>query len=312
MQKTVCETANPAFSWIDVVGPSPAELRELAARYGLHAMAVQDCLDPEHLPKYERIGDANFLILRVFDSAAPETASSVQELTRKIAIFSRPELTLTIHRVDLPVVAEVRERFAAAGPETERTPLALLAALVNRALDSYEKPLQHAEDTLDTMEERLFRDGGGGRTEVPSLQRIHVLKRRVNLIKRMLWQTQSVIHRFAPAEGRSLPVYQDLRENAESYFFWADELHEEVHNLLEIYVAMASHRTNEVMRVLTVFSAFFLPLTFLVGVYGMNFRHMPELETRWGYPAALALMLGISLGIFIWFRRRGWLKRPRS
>ena len=78
-----------------------------------------------------------------------------------------------------------------------------------------------------------------------------------------------------------------------------------------MHVTMASQRTNEVMRVLTVFSAFFLPLTFLVGVYGMNFRFMPELEQRWGYPAVLGLMGVISLVIFVWFRRRGWLGRRR-
>ena len=75
---------------------------------------------------------------------------------------------------------------------------------------------------------------------------------------------------------------------------------------------MASHRTNEVMRVLTVFSAFFLPLTFIVGVYGMNFVHMPELGRRWGYPAVLGLMALVCLVIFIWFRRRGWLRRGGS
>jgi magnesium transporter len=100
---------------------------------------------------------------------------------------------------------------------------------------------------------------------------------------------------------------QDLRENAESSHFYADELLDDVNNLLHMQLALAGHRTNEVVKVLTVFSAFFLPLTFLVGVYGMNFRYMPELEARWGYPAAWALMLVISLGIYVWFRRRRWL-----
>ena len=82
---------------------------------------------------------------------------------------------------------------------------------------------------------------------------------------------------------------------------------QEAQALINMNLAVASHRTNEVMRVLTVFSAFFLPLTFLVGVYGMNFRYMPELERRWGYPTALVVMALISVVIFFWFRRRGWL-----
>ena len=98
----------------------------------------------------------------------------------------------------------------------------------------------------------------------------------------------------------------------ESYHFYADELMEEVNNLLSIHLAMASHRTNEVMRVLTVFSAFFLPLTFIVGIYGMNFDRMPELRSPWGYPIVMLLMVGISWAIFAWFRRRGWLGRSQA
>jgi magnesium transporter len=90
--------------------------------------------------------------------------------------------------------------------------------------------------------------------------------------------------------------------------FYADELLEDVNNLLSIQLALASHRTNEVVRVLTVFSVFFLPLTFIVGVYGMNFQYMPELHKRWGYPAVLVGMGLLTLVIYLWFRKRGWLR----
>ncbi|NOT06913.1 MAG: Loki-CTERM sorting domain-containing protein [Gemmatimonadales bacterium] len=305
MLHTVYRSENPAFAWLDVVAPTEAELRELAAKYELYPTAVHDCLDPEHLPKYERIGDTTFLILRVHDPKATDMASTVQELTRKIAIFKRHDLMLTIHRAELPQLQELRQRFATNGRGEECNGLVLVAALVNGALDSYEKPLQHAEDSLDALEEGLF----SPTKKTPSLRRIHVLKRRVSLIKRMLWQTQSVIQRLVPSGDRSLPILQDLRENAESYHFWADQLHEEVTNLLGIHVALAEHKTNEVMRVLTIFSAFFLPLTFIVGVYGMNFDVMPELRSRWGYPVVLLLMAAVCAVIFLWFRRRGWLGR---
>lgn len=303
MQQTVCQTGDPAFTWTDVSAPAVEELQAIAQKYGIPASIVQDCLDPEHLPKHEKFGETTFLILRVYDVAAKEWAGTVQELTRKIAIFFRSDMALTIHRVDLPLIATLRERFGAAGAGCG--PLVLLAALGNGVLDTYEKPLQQAEDALDHYEEGLF----SPRLQTPSLQKIHLLKRRVSLIKRMLWQTHSVIQRLTPTGERSQSVYQDLKENAESYHFWADQLHEEVQNLLSMHVSLASHRTSEVMRVLTVFSAFFLPLTFLVGVYGMNFEFMPELRTRWGYPAVLGLMALVSAVIYIWFRRRGWLGR---
>jgi magnesium transporter len=116
------------------------------------------------------------------------------------------------------------------------------------------------------------------------------------------------VQKLVPASEPTAPLYQDLRENAESMHFYADELVEDVNNLLSIQLALASHRTNEVVRVLTVFSVFFLPLTFIVGVYGMNFHYMPELRERWGYPAVLVGMGLVTLVIYLWFRRRGWLK----
>lgn len=307
MQSVAYRSQNPDFTWIDVYDPSRAELQVLARQYGLHETSVEDCLDPEHLPKYERIGETTFLIFRVYDPNASERASSVQELTRKIALFLRHDFALTVHRVDLPLTRSLRDRFAGLGAESTCSPLELLAALVRGALASYEKPLNAAEEAVDQFEEGLFRPDA----PTPSLAKVHFLKRRVSLMKRMLLQTVSVVQRFTPTGERAQPVYQDLRENAESYHFWADELLEEVNNLLGMQVAMASHRTNEVMRVLTVFSAFFLPLTFIVGVYGMNFDWMPELRVRWGYPAALLLMAAVSLVIFFWFRRRGWLRRTR-
>ena len=92
------------------------------------------------------------------------------------------------------------------------------------------------------------------------------------------------------------------------YRFYADELLDDVNTVLNVQLALAAHRTGEVMRILTVFSVFFLPLTFLVGVYGMNFDFMPELHARWGYPVVLAAMGVITLAIYLWFRRRGWLR----
>ena len=303
MQQTVCRTGDPPFTWRDVTAPTSEELEAIAVEYGMPASIVQDCLDPEHLPKFERFDETTFLILRVYDPAAPEGASTVQELTRKIAIFFRSDVALTIHRVDLPVIAALRERFGAPGAGCG--PLALLAALGNGVLDTYEKPLQQAEDSADHCEEALFSPA----LETPSLQKIHLLKRRVSLIKRMLWQSHAVILRLTPTGKRSQSIYQDLKENAESYHFWADQLVEDIQNLLTIHVALASHRTNEVVRVLTIFSAFFLPLTFIVGVYGMNFDFMPELRSRLGYPAVLVFMGLVCTAIYVWFRRRGWLKR---
>ncbi len=292
------EVRTATCQWVDVVGPTREALLELARAHDLHPTVVEDCLDPDHLPKFERIGDATFVILRIHDDAAPEDAATIQELTRKIAIFFRPGLLLTVHRVDLHEVAALR----AASDQSAATLQTLLAALAHETLRSYEKPLEGAEQMLDGFEARLFEEG-----TPPSLRQAHDLKRRVSLTRRILWQTSQVLHRLMPSAERSDPHHQDLLEEIEALLFWADQLLEQAALLQQVQLAMASHRTNEVMRVLTVFSAFFLPLTFIVGVYGMNFTRMPELTMRYGYLGVWILMLTVAFGIGIWFRRKGWL-----
>jgi magnesium transporter len=299
-------TGKSGFVWIDVVNPSREELDQIALTYSLHATAVLDCLDPEHLPKYERFGTTSFVILRAFDEAAPVEGETVQELTRKVAVFYSDKFFISIHRKDQAFLAQLREQHVLRARTREIRLSYVLTDLMNAVASTYEKPLDESETTISEFEAALF----DRRHASPSLQRIHVLKRRVSLIKRMLWLTIGVVHKMAPPFERNAPLFQDVEENAQSFHFYADELLEEVNNLLSIHLAMASHRTNEVMRVLTVFSAFFLPLTFIVGIYGMNFSFMPELSKHWGYPGVMVLMLAISLLIFIWFRRRGWLRRP--
>lgn len=303
MRTVVFEEGATGLRWIDVVAPSRLELLELAEEFSLHATSVADCLDPEHLPKHERIGDVTFIILRTYDELSPPESADLQAMTRKVAVFFRPDLVLTIHRRDQPILADCRARFAAPGADRGLT--ALLADLTLTVLASYDKPMEEMELALDKFEEEVFAPGPAA----PPFRRIHYLKRRVVLIKRILWQSIGVIQKMVVPAERAQPYFQDLRETAEGYHFWADQLLDEAHNLLSVHLAMATHRSNEVMRVLTVFAAFFLPLTFIVGVYGMNFARMPELTWPWGYPLLLVLMAGVSLGIYLWFRRRGWIGR---
>lgn len=294
--------ANDSFRWVDVTEPERSELHALAVEFNLPETVVEDCLDPEHLPKVERIGDATFVILRVRDRSASDDASTIQELTRKISIFSRNGLFLTVHRVDLEEIASLRDSIAA-GPADGTAHGAVLCGIVLRTLDSFEKPLERSEAMLDRFEEGLFDDD----VEPPSLKDAYHLKRRVSLSRRIIHQTSNVLQKMVPPGERAEPLFQDMRESADAYLFWVDQMIEEVNLLLQVHLAMSSKRTNEVMRILTVFSAFFLPLTFIVGVYGMNFRVMPELTQPWGYPAVWLVMLGVVMGIWIWFRRRGWL-----
>lgn len=310
--RTVLQRAEPALAWLDVVQPTPSELEEIARTHGLHASAVQDCLDPEHLPKFEQFDTHSFVIIRAFDQESKGSCATVQELTRKIAIFAGPSFLITIHRTEQPWLATLEARLQAepgarVGKEGLQT--YLLTQVLNGAVDTYLMPMEAIEARIDAFEELVFggRDADA-RAFAEDLREIHMLKRQVTLIKRLLWRTLDVVQRLTPSSGRSASLFRDVQENVESSHFYADELLDDVNTVLNVQLALAAHRTGEVMRILTVFSVFFLPLTFLVGVYGMNFDFMPELRSRLGYPMVLAAMGGIVLSIYLWFRRRGWLR----
>jgi magnesium transporter len=313
--RTVVEKAEPRFVWLDLVDPTTDELAELVKDYGLHPLAVSDCLDPEHLPKHELFETNTFAILRAVDESAARTADTVQAFTRKIALFYGPSFLITIHRKDQAWLTALQQRCLVGLPNkhasrSEGIQAHLLAQLFNAALDTYQRPLEMIEARLDEFDTKVFegRDapGPGFRAE---LREIHLVRRQVTLCKRLLWRTVDVTQRMVPSAGRAATLFRDVQENAESYHFYADELLDDANTLLSVQLALASHRTSEVMRVLTVFSVFFLPLTFIVGVYGMNFDFMPELREHWGYPAVLGFMIVVTLFIYRWFRGRGWLRR---
>jgi magnesium transporter len=305
MKRTVLEQATPPLCWIDISAPTAAELAELGATYRLPAHTIHDALDPRHLPKYERFGDLTFVIVRVGLADVRLHGETLETLTGKLAIFFRDDIVLTMHRRELPLIGDAETALEERVTKGETlTPLQLALELIDRAVDSFARPLEESEAALEACETRVF----AGKELTALVERLYHLRRRASLFKRLLWHTADVLQKLVPAADAALPLHQDVRENVDSVRFLADELVDDVGNLLGIQLALAAHRTNEVIRVLTLFSAFFLPLTFIVGVYGMNFRFMPELASRWGYPAVWAVMLFVSGAIFLWIRRRGWLR----
>ncbi|MFL5493701.1 MAG: CorA family divalent cation transporter [Gemmatimonadales bacterium] len=313
--RTVLRRGDPTFVWEDVVDPSEHELSQLAQRYDLQPTSLNDCLDPEHLPKFEQFEHYAFAIIRVFDERSSRSCTTVQELTRKIAIFYGPTFLLTVHRREQAWLTALMDKVGhesathVAKQGRDGLQASLLTQLLNAALDSYQHPLELVEARVDAFEETVFASGETARPSFRGdLREIHVLKRQVTLIKRLLWRTVDVVQRMTPLSGQSVSLFRDVQENLESFHFYVDEMLDDANTLLTIQLSLASHRTGEVMRVLTVFSVFFLPLTFIVGVYGMNFVFMPELHTRWGYPVVLVAMGLVTLTIYLWFRRNGWLR----
>jgi magnesium transporter len=297
------------FRWIDISNPSLKDLQKIANQYGLHKTAVRDCLQPEHLPKYENQGKIRFVMLRCYDSGHAADASDITELTRKVALFICDELLITIHRKDFLMMKALREKWEPRLKDYPGNPRAhLVIDIIHDCLESFDAPLDECFEKVEKLEEFAF----GIAKQKLDLSHVYNLKRQSSAYKRLLWLTNDVIKRFSSdaevrADEQSKPYILDIKEDLENTIFYVDDLNESLNQLLNLYLAQESQRTNEAMRVLTVFSAFFMPITFVVGVYGMNFHHMPELGWEYGYPACLLFMALISAAIFIWFKKKRWL-----
>jgi magnesium transporter len=286
--------------WIDALDPTTEEINRLAAEQELPYHMVQDCLDPEHLPKVEDTGDALFIILRAYDNHCLNGAATVQELTRKLAIFLRGKTLITIHRAELPFLAP---HLDPSKYNKYTNPQKLLVALAKGSALSYDKGLEEAELILESIDQELQTR----KTTENSIIRLHETKRRLSTMKRLLWHLASVIQRLPFTEKNLKGPLQDLRETAEGQLFFADQLLEEANSLLNLEFSLTTQKNNETIRVLTLFSAFFMPLTFIVGIYGMNFKFMPELDHPNGYIAIWAVMIAVVAAIWSWFKIKRWL-----
>ncbi len=308
MRRILHECEN--FKWIDLSHPSRDELEQLRQDFNLHPVLVQDCMDPVHLPKYEKVGNITFIIVRIYDSDSLPSSDSVQNLTRKIAIFIGPGFFITIHRLDPNVFGQMTEHCLFDMDKSLQNGNRMqhvMVKFINKCVRTYLIPLEKAEDDLDLFESNIFTS----ETNSMQFQKLHIVRRRISLIKRILIHSQDVIRNLSPASETANPVYQDLKESISSLVFMSDEFLEDATNILSLQISMASQKTNEVVRVLTIFSVFFMPLTFIVGVYGMNFQFMPELNQEFGYLYVWLLMIVVTVGIAYWFLKKGWIHLPK-
>jgi len=288
------------WQWIDIQSPTADELQEVAAQYGLHPSSVIDLLQPEHLPKYEEIGEVVFIIGRVFDSKSQLEADTIQELTNKVALFFSQNYIITIHQYPIPVIEEVEQRFIST--DLVKTPLELLGKLTKGIFETYLTPAHKLAEELDFYEAKTFLTN-----RLPQLTKsLYHLKRKAAVSRRVLHLSETILDNLGH-KGLPPTELQDIRDLYVHVETLYGELNDSTNNLINIYLSLSSQKTNEVMRVLTIFSAFFLPLTFIAGIYGMNFEFMPELEKKNGYPFVLAGMAIVTLGIYLWFRKKGWL-----
>ena len=297
------------FLWIDLSDPNKKILTEVATELQLPPQTLKDCLKPEHLPKIERFKEVTFIITRMYDTKCTDNSDSVQELTRKMALFWGANFLVTVHRNDYDLITRLQEKI---NTEQKIDKHALLSELMMGFVQSFDVPIQNALSELEKLELQIFQ----GTESANLLESGYYLKRRASVFRRILKLTSEVITKFkSGSSDKASDVLQEVQEEIEHSLFYSDELIDNVHNILNLHVSLvsqktntASHQTNEVMRVLTIFSVFLLPLNFIAGIYGMNFKIMPELEWKYGYPMALGMMFCVTVVAYYAFKRRGWIR----
>lgn len=291
--------------WIDVCDPTEEELEQLATRHALPLSALEECAAPLHLPRHERFGSTTFVITRIYDHDSAPDAHAFFELTRKLAIFLDDRMLITVHRRPLPFLDQFKDAV-----RSSDEPVYLQVVMLDMLLlgvETFHGPLEQLELRFHAFEER-FLDETGASAPMNEWQDVFRTKVRIQAFKRLLWHIHNATQKFVPRSAVNQPLADDLRERIASLSFLADTLDSDLDNLLSVQLSLAAHRTNDVMRILTLFSAVFLPITFIVGLYGMNFQNMPELDAPYGYAGVWVLMI-VTVGfVLAWFRKLGFMR----
>lgn len=291
MVKKLSEKVNNLFEWIDVIDPAQDELQRIAREYNLHESSVNDCLQPDHLPKFEKLENYIFIIFRMHTPEMNGEADTVQELTDKLALFVSKDTIITIRKKDwFPL------------NQTGKSPFHLVNEIIRTGLSTYDDPAAKLTRLIEHLEENVFLR----QRRFALLKQLYFIKRKIDVIRRVLILTHDIIdHIDSPQTGTTYT--RDTRDMYIRMTNIFESLSDNTNQLLTIYFSISAQKTNEIIRVLTLFSVFFMPLTFIVGIYGMNFNFMPELKWRLGYPAVLLSMAIVTIIIYLWFRKKGWL-----
>lgn len=300
MAIVIFENKEQILTWVDVTAPSSTELTELSKTYDLNHFALSACLQPDHLPKHEDIEGTHFIITRVLMPIRSGKSVSIQSISTKIAFFYRPGLLITIHRIPHDFIQDVRMRFFDKGQF--KLVESIVAKLLWHILHSYELPAVGLSTELDEFENMVFSQN----LTPQMLLELYQIKRKALMSKKLLLFSQEAISsvKLPVAKADDLQDSRDLHLKLLNIY---DQIHEDVSNLVNFYLSISAQKTNDVIKVLTIFSVFFMPLTFVAGIYGMNFDYMPELKMRYGYPLLLGIMVLLSGGIYLWFRKKRWL-----
>jgi magnesium transporter len=295
--------------WINVDGLGDlAAIRALAEKYHLHPLAIEDVL---HVPQRPRVqayeADGEFQA-RLFVIVRELELRDRQLHTEQVSIFVGHKTVLTFQETPGDVWDPVRQRIRTPGSQLRRHDASFLAySLIDAVVDEAFPILEQFGDRLEELEDRVLQHPGQD-----VIQEIHRVKRELLLVRRAMWPMREVLQRMQrdPHECFSeitRTYMRDVYDHAIQIIDIVETYREMASGLTETYMTAMSNRMNEIMKVLTIMGTIFIPLTFLAGVYGMNFKYFPELEMPYAYPLFWVICLVTAAGMVAWFRRRGWL-----
>ena len=295
--------------WIDISRPTQHDIEPLLEEwFRFHELAAEDALSENTLPKYDRFGKYDFFVFR----------SIVLELENrhidaiKLSCFLGRNFVVTIHGVDLPAIDSVWNRLPQDSRILARGTDFLLYLVLDHLVDQHFPLLDQVEDRLEDIQTVIFSE--------PSpelLDELLDLKRQLNLMRRHSLPQRELFNQISRGDAQfiraeHLIYFRDLYDHMYRISESIDIERDMAAGTTEAYLSVVANRTNDIMKVLTIFSAIMLPLNLIAAIYGMNFTFMPELGWRLGYPFALLLMLAIGVVMLGYFWRRGWIRDLRS
>jgi magnesium transporter len=292
-------------SWINVNGLHDTDLmREMGTHFGLHPLVLEDIVNTHQRPKMEDFGDYLYIVARMLSLDADRTGL----VSEQISLVVGPNFLLSFQERPGDVLEPVRERLRR-GKGRIRTagPGYLGYALLDAVVDHYFHVLEGFGEAIEALEEELLGD-----PPAEALARIHHLKREMVLLRRAVWPLREIVTSLDRDEVRLMgaevaPFLRDLRDHVVQVADTIDSFRDILSGLQDLYLSGISNRMNDIMKVLTIFASIFVPLTFVAGIYGMNFQFMPELAWRWSYPIFWGVILVLVGIMLVFFKRRKWL-----
>ncbi|OVE55864.1 MULTISPECIES: CorA family divalent cation transporter [Chryseobacterium] len=286
--------------WVDVEAPTAEDLKFLHERYEINNLLLEDTLDPNHLPKYEEDGEVKFFLLRESTELERKNLNTISDISTKIGIFILGRTIITIHRMKTKSIAETKKQLSAMKTETTSKNIALKIALL--IMKSFDDESVSLLETMDNIENEIFLKNTNHTNQI---KRLYKLKRKSGLNSRVLTISTDAIDKFKLLGLQDSEAY-DLKDKHKDVVADFDHLNAQITNLIGMFLALSDQKANQVMKVLAIYSVYFLPITFIAGVYGMNFDNMPELHTQHGYFYTLGLMALVVICTFIYARRKQW------